>query len=423
MINRTANMLKFDKSNSNLLSIDQIVSQMRNYMPFTKKLLYSIFGIVLVFAVALTNRVHAQGAASTAVPFVLISPDARTSAMGESGVAVADDASAVYWNPAGLGFQYGQEARLSHSNWLPQFQQSDLYYEYANYKIHIPEIGGTVGAGFTYLNLGEFERRDEANTNLGTFKSYEMALAVSYGTRLDEDMSVGVGLKLIHSSLSNVATAEERGSGTATTVAGDIGFLYRPSKFVLPFTDEDIGDRFAVGLALSNMGPTVAYIDADQGDPLPTTLRFGVKYDVVHEEFNRLTWTADVTKIIVSAGPDGTDDFFTALGNTWETQGDGSVINEFTLGTGFEYWYSNLVAMRFGFFHEDPNQGNRRFLTFGVGIRYDIYGFDFSYISTSISDESSPLSETLRFTLGIIWDTTGVPPDDSQRIPADDSAN
>jgi len=392
-------------------------------MPLSSRLLYSALGIVLVVAVWLPNRAAAQSSASTAVPFLLISPEARTSGIGEIGVAIADDASAVFWNPAGLGFQSGQEVRLSHSNWLPQFQQSDLYYEYGNYKLNIPEINGTVGAALTYLNLGEFERRDEANNDLGRFKSYELALAVSYGTRLDEDMSIGVGLKLIHSSLSQVGTAEEAGSGTATTVAGDIGFLYRPSKFIVPFTDEDIGNRFAFGVSIMNMGPTVSYIDREQADALPTTLRLGFRYDLVHEEYNTLTWTADAAKLLISAEGAKADDFFTALGKTWDTPDGVSVFNEFTFGTGFEYWYGKIVALRAGFFHEDPNQGNRRFLTFGAGIRYDIYGFDFSYISTSISDETSPLSETLRFTLGIIWDSAGIPPDDSQRIPADDSAN
>ena len=391
------------------------------------KILICLLGISIL-TTAVPTAVYSQ-AASTAVPFLLIAPGARASAMGESGVAVADDASAVFWNPAGLGFQKGQELSLSHSNWLPQFQQSDLFYEYANYKQYMDEIGGTLGAGLTFLNLGEFERRSEANEYLGTFTSFELAAGVSYGTRIDEDLSFGVGLKLIHSSLSQVGTAEEQGSGTATTVAGDIGILYRPSKFVIPFTDEDIGNRFAVGLALSNMGPSISYVDQEQSDPLPTTLRLGFAYDLVNEEFNRLTWTTDVTKLIVYRNKDGeAANFFSALTKTWGPQGDREerltpIWNDFTLGTGFEYWYANLVALRFGFFHEDPTQGNRRFLTFGAGIRYDIYGFDFSYISTDISNESSPLANTLRFTLGIIWDTTGVPPDDGQQIPADDAAN
>lgn len=365
---------------------------------------------------------EAAAQTSTAVPFLLISPSSRNSAMGEAGVAIADDVSAVFWNPAGLGFQKGMELSLNHSNWLPQFQQSDLFFEYASYKMDLPSTGGTIGAALTYLNLGEFERRDEGNNRLGTFKSYEIAFTAAYGTRIDEDFSLGVGLRLIHSSLSQVGTAREQGSGTATAVAGDLGVLYRPSKLVLPFSDTDIGGRLALGASISNIGPSISYIDEDQSDPLPTALRLGFAYDLVHEKYNTLTWTTDVTKLLVSRTGKIADPFYEAAIKSWE--GD-NVLNTFTLGTGIEYWYSQLVGLRFGFFHEDPSQGNRRFLTFGAGVRYDIYGFDFSYISTAISDDDtpSPLSETLRFTLTVNWDRGSGPADDGTRIPADDAAN
>jgi hypothetical protein len=382
--------------------------------------------VIRAIAIAVLLIGQAQDVAaqtSTAVPFLLISPSSRNSAMGESGVAIADDVSAIFWNPAGLGFQKGMELSLNHSNWLPQFQQSDLFFEYAGYRMDIPSIGGTIGTALTFLNLGEFERRDEGNNSLGTFKSFEIAFTGSYGTQLDEDLGVGLGLRVIHSSLSQVGTAREQGSGTATAVAGDIGILYRPTKFVIPFTNTDIGNRFAIGASITNIGPSISYIDEDQADPLPTALRLGYRYDLVREKYNTLTWTTDVTKLLVSRTDKKADPFYEAVFKSWDTPGN--VFNTFTLGTGIEYWYSQLVALRFGFFHEDPSQGNRRFLTFGAGVRYDIYGFDFSYISTAISDDDtvSPLSETLRFTLTVNWNRGSGPADDGTRIPADDAAN
>ncbi len=67
------------------------------------------------------------------------------------------------------------------------------------------------------------------------------------------------------------------------------------------------------------------------------------------------------------------------------------------------YWFceTKLISLRFGYFYEHPDYGNRKFLTFGAGVRYDIYGFDFSYLSTV--EENHPLSETLRFTPLIAW--------------------
>jgi len=380
-----------------------------------------IYGVLTV-VLLLLSQVQDISAQTSAVPFLLISPNSRNSAMGESGVAIADDVSAIFWNPAGLGFQQGMELSLNHSNWLPQFQQSDLYFEYASYKMDLPSIGGTLGAALTYLSLGKFERRDEGNNRLGEFESYELAFSTSYGARVDEDLGLGIGLRIIHSSLSQVGTAREQGSGTATAVAGDVGILYRPSKLTLPFSNTDIGNRFAVGASITNIGPSISYIDEAQADPLPTALRVGFKYDIVKEKYNILTFTTDITKLLISRTDRKADPFYKAVYKSWDVE---DVLKTFTLGTGFEYWYSQLVALRFGFFHEDPSMGNRRFLTFGAGVRYDIYGFDFSYISTAISDDDviSPLSETLRFTLSVNWGRGSGPADDGTRIPVDDAAN
>ncbi len=368
--------------------------------------------VLLLLLAARTDVVYAQGATSTAVPFLLISPDSRASAMGESGVATAHSVAAVFWNPAGLGFQKGKEVSLNHSNWLPQFQQADLFYEFGGYKMDIPAINGTVAGALTYLSLGEFERRDEANNSLGTFTSYELAFTAAYGARLDEDMSVGIGLKLIHSSLSQVGTGRETGSGTATTVAGDLGFMYRPTKF--------LDNRLSLGTSITNIGPAISYIDEAQSDPLPTVWRLGGAYDFVHEKYNTLTFSIESAKLLVSRTDLEADPIWEAIPNSFS----GDFMSTFTIGTGIEYWYSNLVALRFGYFYEDAALGNRSFLTFGAGVRYDIYGFDFSYISTAISDDDgvSPLSETLRFTLLIQWDTFGAQ-DDGTQVPADDSTN
>lgn len=387
--------------------------------------------LALLVTVQLTGNFARAQVASTAVPFLLISPNSRASAMGETGVALANDASATFWNVGGLAFLRGQEVSLTHSQWLPQFQQSDLFYEYANYRIHIPKIAGTAAISLTYLSLGEFEKRSSNNEYLGKFSSYEFAIATSYGTQVSDDLGLGIGLRFIHSALSPTGTEQEQGTGKASTVSGDIGLLYKPKRFVIPFTDSDIGNDIAFGATITNVGPSIHYIDEAQSDPIPTNLRLGTAVHLVNSEFNRLTWTFDVNKLLISRtrqpnGVEKADPFYKALFKTWSEKADGTsksftdVVREFNFGTGFEYWYSNLVALRAGYFYEDPSMGNRQMLTFGAGIRYDIYGFDFSYIST-LGPERSPLDETLRFTLLINWDK-GIP-DDTNRNPADDSSN
>ena len=89
---------------------------------------YTKIIFLLLIIVGIVENVQAQ-VSTSAVPFLLISPNARASGMGEVGTGIGDDVSTVYWNPAGLAFLKGSEASITHSNWLPQFQLSDLYYD------------------------------------------------------------------------------------------------------------------------------------------------------------------------------------------------------------------------------------------------------------------------------------------------------
>jgi hypothetical protein len=183
----------------------------------------------------------------------------------------------------------------------------------------------------------------------------------------------------------------------------DIATLYKPKTLVLPFTDFDIGDHFSVGANLSNLGPKITYIDAAQADPLPTNLRVGFGFVPIRDEFNSLTIALDFSRLLVQRNGKTSDALPKSLITSWTEPGIDKVIRSTNTSVGMEYWYGSpkLIALRMGYFYEDPDFGNRKFMTFGAGIRYDNYGFDFSYISTS--DETSPLSDTLRFTLLIIW--------------------
>jgi hypothetical protein len=148
----------------------------------------------------------------------------------------------------------------------------------------------------------------------------------------------------------------------------------------------------------------VTYVDADQADPLPTNLRIGLGYRLLNDEYNRLQVAVDFSRLLVKRNEDGTSDpVWEAVFTSW---GDGSGFQKVITSLGAEYWYGSpkLIALRIGYFYEDPNFGNRKFLTLGAGIRYDIYGFDFSYISPVGKDsENSPLGDTIRFSLLINW--------------------
>lgn len=358
------------------------------------------------------GELFAQG--ESAVPFLLIAPNARADGMGEAGGALSDDASAIFWNPASLAFLTGQEVSLTHSNWLPAFQQADLFYDYLSYRNTIESLGGTISASVTYLNLGEFTITKDDPTPLGTFKGYEIAVTAGYAAKVFSDFGVGLNLRYIHSALAPVSglpgSSGENSDrqGVGSSISFDIAAMWKP---------QDLGfleDRLSLGLNLSNLGPKINYIDAAQADPLPTNLRLGIAANVVKSEYNNVNFVIDFARLLVRRYPQDT----TYTGNGFYTVNDPKVdplpkslitawsdggLKKVTIGTGIEYWYGapKLIALRFGYFYEHPDYGNRKFITYGAGIRYDVYGFDFSYLSAV--EETSPLSETLRFTLLINW--------------------
>ena len=338
----------------------------------------------LLMALLVPAVTQAASVSQATLLFLKIAPGARPSGMGEAFVAIADDATATWWNPAGLGFQRGREFTMMYVRWLPQFNLSDLYYAYVSGVYEVPEWG-TFGGNVIFLNLGETQRRGPSNEDLGTFSSYEIAVTGTYGAEINPNLAMGVGLKLAYSSLSPGGGAgEEAGSGTATAVAADLGLLYK-AQFLR---------GLSLGANLSNMGPKVSYIDRAQADPLPTNLKAGFAYRIIDQEYNRLTIASDVNKELVKRDEFGrSDEFYEALFSAW---GDGDLVESLIWNIGMEYWYSTLVGLRAGYWNDDL--GRVFPYTFGVSLQYSSYRFDFSYLTAG---ENHPLTDTMRYSLTV----------------------
>lgn len=370
---------------------------------FNKNVNRVLFVVLMISGLALINKdtIAQTSAVSTGVPFLLIGPNARFSGMGETGTAIADDATAMHWNPSGLAFQdKGTEVNFTHSPWLAGLNIGDLFYDYLAARKYIKSLKGTVGVDLTYLNIGEVIYTDEnGQTNdAKNYKAYEMAFAVAYATKLNPSLGVGLTTRFIYSRLSpNAIVGNEQGKGTAFITSFDLSMLWRPIT-----GGKLLKDRFSLGVNLSNLGPKISYVDAAQADPIPTQLRVGIAYDLVKSEFNNLTIAADFSKLLVHRYTDEnnvpqSDPFYKALVTSFQ----GNVFKSIQSSIGAEYWYGKpkLIALRAGYFYEDPSNGNRKFITLGAGIKYNIYGFDFSYINTI--EENHPLANTLRFGLNV----------------------
>lgn len=358
-----------------------------------------------LFALVFAAQTRAQ-VGITAVPFLQIEPDTRTAGMGNAGVAISDNASAVFWNPAGLAFQTGNEVSITHANWLPQFDVG-LFYDYLVGKYEIEGIG-VIGGHITFLNLGEqILTAEDGPEPIGEFSSYEVATGLSYGFKLNENIAVGTGLRFIYSNLvpsGTMVSGQEARNGTS--IGFDLAGLYRSN----PFSVLDRNTVVSAGVNLSNIGPPIQYTDEAQKDPLPTLLRAGWSYtmDLDPTGFNTLTLANDFSKIMARNDTAGQAmGVIEAVFNSWGTYTrtpdggqtfiDVPLSEQFMIGLGAEYWYNKQFALRTGYFYESPNNGNRKFLTFGAGLRYDFIGIDFSYLATI--EEHHPLANTIRLSL------------------------
>ncbi|MFC2149953.1 PorV/PorQ family protein [Calditrichota bacterium] len=344
------------------------------------KILLSVILCILIAGNALA------GVGEATAIFLLIAPGARAGGMGEAFVAVSDDATTTWWNPAGLAFFDRREISLMHVNWLPEFHLPDLYYDFVSFTNTV-EDWGTFGMNVVFINLGESDRTDDLGNNLGTFATYETAITGSYGATVTDNFGLGLNVKFIYSHLADQGAGQERGSGEATNLAVDLGVLYK-------WTDPLLGKPLNFGANLQNMGPKMSYIDRAQADPIPTNLKFGLAWRLVDDRYNKLTLAYDMNKLLVRKHPDAkTDPFYVALATAWF---DEPFFLDLIYNVGMEYWYSDMVALRFGYWNDQL--GHLKPMTYGASFKVSAYRFDFSYI---LGEGSETQKNTMRLSMNI----------------------
>ncbi len=282
--------------------------------------------------------------------FLQIAPDARSTAMGETGVAHARGAQVPAWNPGGLGYLEYNGLSGTYFKWLP-YLADDLYYLHFSYVRPVEGIG-TFGVSVPYLSLGEQERVNAAGDSQGTFSSSDMAVSLSYGTLLNDRLGIGSNLKLIRSALS------DEDNGVGTSFALDIGVTAR----VLP--------RLTLAGVVQNLGKDIKYVDPDQGDPLYRNLKIGAALMALEDESNSLLIAVDLNRMLL--------------------EDSGNVLN-----LGLEYWYQGMIALRTGYVH-DP-EGDVKTPTFGGGLQWKMYRLDFSYTTSSTLQDITKFTISARF--------------------------
>ena len=175
----------------------------------------------------------------------------RGVALGEAYSGVADEASAIYWNPAGLGLIKSIQILGMHT-----FGLESINYEFLAY---VQPIGvGTLGIGLNYLSMSPIEKLDEYGEPNGSFKPYDAAVNLAYGMRIFSIWNAGINVKYIQ---------QEIDGATAHAYAVDLGVLGRV-----------LDDKLGIGLSVQNIGTEIKFIEA--GYPLPLNIRLGVSYQI-----------------------------------------------------------------------------------------------------------------------------------------------
>ena len=372
--------------------------------------------VCLFSLVAFSTLSYAQGPATgqdapktitTAVPFLLVAPDSRSAGIGEAGVALADDANAMHWNASGLAFNENRMGfSMSYSPWLRALGIPDINLMYLSGYFNTGN-SGVVGASLRYFSLGQIDFTDGLGQPIGSDKPNEFALDVGYALKVSEQFSAALTLRYFQSRLaSNGALPGD--AKPVNSAAGDVSFMYK-NDFSMNGAAGPIPVRFTSGINISNIGPKVSYSSTTANrDFIPINLRIGYAFRFFLDEYNSLTFTNDFNKLMVPSEGGRSDIALLSgvLGSFGDAEdGFTEELSEINISVGGEYWYRDLFAARIGFFYEDPLKGNRKFITLGAGLKYNVFGLNFAYLAPL--QQNHPLQNTLRFTLTYDFESGG----------------
>jgi hypothetical protein len=363
---------------------------------------------LLVLSISITSNAqntNSINVVTTAVPFLRISPDARAGGMGDVGIATTPDANSSFWNLAKTPFAASRTSiTTTYTPWLKDLGLNDVYLaSLAGY--HKLDEDQAVSASLRYFSLGNIQFTDFAGNNLSTYRPREFSFDVGYSRKLSPNLGLGVALRYINSSL---AKGDPNNSGVVykpgNAVSGDLSLFHTGVN--------DVGQGWNWGITLSNLGSKIGYTsDAQQKDYIPANLGLGAAYTWVFDETSKLTAGVDLNKLLVPTPPSLTDSaglvdyrnksvinsWFSSLG---DAGGFGEELKEVQVSLGGEYVYNDQFMLRAGYFYENKYKGNRKYFTLGAGLKYNVFGLNFSYLIPSGNGVNrNPLSNTLRFSL------------------------
>lgn len=358
----------------------------------------------------------------TGVTTLGIAPDARSTGMGQLGAATDPDINSQYWNPSKYAFAYSAGGiGISYTPWLRKLVNDIFLADLSGYWKLGSGDNQALSASFRYFSLGEVTSNDDQGTVLQTINPYELAFDVGYSRKLSEKFSMGVVLRYILSDLaySDVYSGEQMTAASA--FSADLSGYY--------VTYPMIGRnecQFAWGFNISNIGTKVSYNHGTNNAFLPTNLRLGANFMFPLADYQTIALGLDLNKLLVPTKPrtqdydmetaEGQEEYEKAL-DDWETMspitgifksfsdapgGFKEELKEISWSVGAEYAYNQQFFARLGYYYENANKGGRSYFGIGAGFSLNVVRLDASYMIATA--QSSPLDQTLRFTLSFDLD-------------------
>ena len=342
---------------------------------------------------------------TTAVPFLMISADARASGLGEQGVATSPDAFSQHWNPSKYVFSENLSAvGVSYTPYLSKLV-SDVFLANVNY-FNVIDQRSSWSASFKYFSLGDIDIIQNPQDVPILENPNEFTVDASYSLKLSEYFAMAVTGRFLMSDVK--LQSVDSNSDSASSFAVDISGFYQ--------SDEKAYNKFngiwRAGFNISNIGPRMKYEELGKKNFIPTNLKIGSSFDFILDSSNKFSVNLELNKLLVPSpsipiynsnnqvvGYEQADiNFLSGIFKSFGDAPDGisEELKEFTVAMGAEYLYNDSFAIRMGYFNENEIKGARKYLTFGTGFKLNEINLDLSYL-LSTSSIISPLENTLRF--------------------------
>ncbi len=384
--------------------------------------------LLICFFIFCSSKAQESRPIVTGVPFLMVAADARAAGLADQGVATSADVFSQQWNPAKYAFsEDAQGLSISYTPYLTDLA-NDISLGQLTYYNKINEKSA-FATSFRYFGFGGIELRytGDPNEAVREVSPNEFALDGSYSLKLSEKFSMAVGARFINSNLK--VASEEVDAKAAKSFAVDVAAFYQSEEIAY----QDFNGRWRAGVNFQNLGPKISYDNDDvSSNFLPANLRVGGGFDFIFDDYNKLTLSAELTKLLVPTPPgvqaavdgNGDGDFNDPEDITQQQATDAAYRNysdigwfqgifksfgdapggfkeemkEVTYSLAAEYMYQDSFAMRLGYYHESPEKGAKQFFSLGAGFKYNIMKIDVSYLF-SASKIKNPLENTLRFSL------------------------